>query len=180
MNFMRDIGNAALGALAALFRTAGLFACRAQCVERGTHSRFDFLQRALGLRKLVAGFGNPAALPTFRSEAFRWTAEEGMVGLGDLPGGDFASSARSASLGGAVIVGHSTISAVGTQGSTDAFIWTSSGGMRSLRDLLVTDYGLDLTGWTLGGASDVSSDGTVTRYAANLEPIGVARIPTCP
>jgi hypothetical protein len=33
--------------------------------------------------------------------------------------------------------------------------------MRSLRDLLVTGYGLDLAGWTLTEARDVSADGTI-------------------
>ncbi|MBP7053354.1 MAG: hypothetical protein KBE65_20285 [Phycisphaerae bacterium] len=31
--------------------------------------------------------------------------------------------------------------------------------MRSLQDFLFTEYGLELTGWTLFGASGISSDG---------------------
>ena len=38
-------------------------------------------------------------------EAFRWVEGFGMVGIGDLPGGDFNSVARSVSLDGNTIVG---------------------------------------------------------------------------
>ncbi len=31
----------------------------------------------------------------------------------------------------------------------EAFIWNSSQGMRSLKQVLTNDYGLNLTGWTL-------------------------------
>ena len=43
-------------------------------------------------------------------EAFRWTVEEGMVGLGDLPGGAFRSGANGVSANGLVIVGESSSS----------------------------------------------------------------------
>ena len=33
--------------------------------------------------------------------------------------------------------------------------------MRSLQDVLVNDYGLDLTGWTLARAQGISDDGLV-------------------
>jgi MYXO-CTERM domain-containing protein len=33
--------------------------------------------------------------------------------------------------------------------------------MRNLRDVLVSDYGLDLTGWTLDEAVGISADGKV-------------------
>ena len=39
------------------------------------------------------------------TEAFRWTASGGMVGLGDLAGGTFNSSANKASADGSVVVG---------------------------------------------------------------------------
>jgi hypothetical protein len=42
-----------------------------------------------------------------------------------------------------------------------AFRWTAAGGMRNLRDILVTDYGLgsQLAGWTLTEATVCSPDG---------------------
>src|SRR5205814_1857724 len=88
-------------------------------------------------------------------EAFRWSSIEGMSGLGDLPGGEFDSHARSVSANGSIIVGRaSTIGGGGT-----AFIWDSAHGMRSLQSVL-NDLGLNMTGWRLTDAL-VSGDGKV-------------------
>lgn len=43
------------------------------------------------------------------AEAFRWTSDGGMVGLGDLPGGRFDSFAIGVSADGSVIVGGGNI-----------------------------------------------------------------------
>ena len=79
-----------------------------------------------------------------------------MQGLGDLAGGAVDSLAFSTSADGSVIVGKS-VSATGDQ----AFLWDAVNGMRALDDVLVTDFGLDLTGWTLTTARGVSDDGLV-------------------
>jgi hypothetical protein len=77
-----------------------------------------------------------------------------MVGLGDLGGGIFSSIAKAASYNGSVVVGR------GNSGSGDeAFIWDQTNGMRSLTALLVNDFGLDLTDWTLTEAIGISDDG---------------------
>ncbi len=90
-------------------------------------------------------------------EAFRWTAAQGMVGLGDLPGGEFRSSAFAVSGDGSIIVG------VGTsplpEFPSEAFIWDEARGLRSLRAVLIGDFGLDLSGWILSGATGISMDG---------------------
>jgi probable HAF family extracellular repeat protein len=65
-------------------------------------------------------------------------------GLGDLPGGDFFSSASAVSADGSVVVGTSVTS----NGQGDAFRWTQGEGMVSLGE------------WT-GTAADVSDDGSV-------------------
>jgi probable HAF family extracellular repeat protein len=62
--------------------------------------------------------------------AFRWTNEEGIVDLGDLPGG----------------VDHSIAEA-------------AAHGMRSLKEVLVAS-GVDTEGWMLMRAVGVSGDGT--------------------
>ena len=62
-------------------------------------------------------------------EAFRWTAEEGVVGLGDLPGGDFDGEAFDVSADGTVIVGGSD-SNLG--GLSEAFRWTANTGLVGL------------------------------------------------
>ena len=42
----------------------------------------------------------------------------------------------------------------------EVFLWDSTHGMRSLRDVLVNDYGLDLAGWALERPTAISADGT--------------------
>jgi probable HAF family extracellular repeat protein len=99
----------------------------------------------------------------FGQEAFRWTAAGGMVGLGDLAGGIFKSRAMAASADGSVVVGYGT-SASGKEAS----IWDAVHEMRSLKGILVSEYGLDLTGWTLTEAWGVSADGkTIAGYGTN-------------
>jgi probable HAF family extracellular repeat protein len=96
-------------------------------------------------------------------QAFRWTSQTGMVGLGALPGGEFRSYAYGASGDGATIVGSS-----GHWQTPQAFIWDADNGMRRLDDVLTEDLGLDLTGWTLGIARDISDDGrTIVGYGTN-------------
>ncbi len=57
-------------------------------------------------------------------------ANWGFQGLGDLPGGSFNSNARDVSADGAVVVGMGTRAA-----GSEAFRWTSGGGMVGLGDL---------------------------------------------
>jgi probable HAF family extracellular repeat protein len=98
-------------------------------------------------------------------EAFRWTSGGGMVGLGDLPGGSFFSSAGDVSADGSTILGVAT-----SASGTEAFVWDAANGMRSLKDVLQTEYGLDLTGWTLQGAT-FTPDGR-TLVGRGLNPAG--------
>lgn len=89
------------------------------------------------------------------SEAFRWTEATGMVALG-APADVLSSGANAASRDGSIVVGQSN-----TDTGPEAFVWDQVHGMRSLQDVLVDDFGLDLTGWTLWLAWDVSDDGQV-------------------
>lgn len=137
-----------------------------------------------------------------RTEAFRWTQESGMVGIGDLPGGAFSSTAMDISQDGRVIVGTSlsdngteafrwtqqegmvsigdfTPYAVSADGSqivglrlgTGPVLWDAHNGTRVLEELLESDLGLDLAGWSLGGARDISADGRVI-VGTGLNPLG--------
>lgn len=63
-------------------------------------------------------------------EAFRWTPSDGMVGLGDLPGGDFFSRADAVSFDGSTVVGFSQ--AVSGSNPYHAFRWTAETGMVDL------------------------------------------------
>ena len=85
-----------------------------------------FQTTALG----VSGDGRVVVGEALRAEeegqtAFRWTREEGLVSLGDLPGGYHYSRANAASQDGSIIVGFGTTSFSGASFSTDqhACVW---------------------------------------------------------
>jgi probable HAF family extracellular repeat protein len=124
---------------------------------------------ALGVSQngqVIVGFSSSVNTQSGDYEAFRWTQAGGMVGLGDLPGGSFNSSATSVSADGSVIVGNST-TATGQQ----AFIWDAQDGMRVLQGVLA-GYGLGgpLSGWQLTTAV-VSADG-VSFAGTGIDPQG--------
>lgn len=93
---------------------------------------FDSIARGVSHNgRVIVGTGSThaAGWNADTIEAFRWTAESGMVGLGTISSGDNkpSSSARDVSANGRVIVGYST-SALGTE----AFRWTPESGMVGL------------------------------------------------
>ena len=106
-----------------------------------------------------------------------WRADTGLLVLGDLPGGpDYGSRAKALSGDGSVVVGDSW-----SASGQEAFIWDAGNGIRSLRALLVDQYGLDLTGWTLTSANGVSDDGqTIVGTGVNPDGHTEAWIATLP
>ncbi len=90
--------------------------------------------------------------------AFLWTAEAGMVELGDLAGGEFSLTPQGISADGSVIVGeaHEVVTK-----DHIPFLWNATHGVRRLQEVLSVDYGLDLTGWELTRGADISADGRV-------------------
>lgn len=110
------------------------------------------------------------------TEAFRWTAADGMMSLGLLAGLS-GSIAFDVSANGEIIVGS------GYGGGRTAFIWDAQNGIRSLQDVLQTDYNVDLTGWDLTDARGVSyngnliagfgtnPDGRTESWVVNLTPV---------
>jgi probable HAF family extracellular repeat protein len=100
-------------------------------------------------------------------EAFRWSEAAGMVGLGDLPGGVFYSYAFDQSQTGRYIVGQGNSSRGG-----EAFIWDDEHGMRDLRTVLMTEYGLtELFSWNLDTAWAITPDGS-TIVGSGTNPSG--------
>jgi probable HAF family extracellular repeat protein len=84
------------------------------------------------------------------SEPFRWTASEGIVGLGYLDDGDTpVGSAGDVSADGKVIVGGSS----SANGHSEAFFWTSGEGLVGLGDLPGGEFSSTATG--------ISADGSV-------------------
>lgn len=90
--------------------------------------------------------------------AFRWTSATGMQDIGTLGGPE--SVAYAASQDGSVIVGTSLNSSLSD--SNDAFIWTASTGMLSLRSVLDSDGVHSADNWVrVTSATGISADGTI-------------------
>lgn len=98
-----------------------------------------------------------AGVPWVGIPAVLWHADAQIVELGWLPSDPDAEQAvaLAASVQGKVVVGESGYYV------RRAFIWDAASGMRDLKEVLTNDCGLDLTGWTLTCATDISYDGTV-------------------
>jgi len=103
-------------------------------------------------------------------EPFRWTESSGMVGLGLLPGA-LRGRAEAVTGDGTVIVGRMEFNNIDPE-VREAFIWKDSLGLRNLKELLVSDFGLDLTGWTLTEATGISADG-LTIVGNGINPSGL-------
>jgi probable HAF family extracellular repeat protein len=103
-------------------------------------------------------------------EALRWTAGSGMVGLGDLPGGNFHSDARGVSADGSVVVGYSH-STLGNQ----AFRWTSDGGMVGLGGGIAS--GVSSDGSVIVGQRDSASGLEAFRWTSSGGMVGLGVLP---
>lgn len=144
------IGTAALGLEAFRWTASG------GMVGLGDLPGGPFTSGAFGISDdgaVVVGSGNAVLTDTavVTAEAFRWTADGGMVGLGDLPGGIFLSLPEGVSADGSVVVGYGN-GDFGTEGA-EAFRWTSGDGMVGLGDLPGGGFS--------SAALDVSADGSV-------------------
>jgi probable HAF family extracellular repeat protein len=101
---------------------------------------------------------------SLEAEAFLWTQEDGMTGLGFLSSNHLTSQALDLSDDGTTVVGYSH----NDEGGDEAFIWTEENGMRNLKEVLENDYGLDLTGWTLRKANAITGNGnTIVGFGIN-------------
>lgn len=68
-------------------------------------------------------------------EPFRWRADTGIVGLGDLPGADFMGTGYGVSADGSVVTGWSSSGNGSGFLNTEAYRWTQVSGMIGLGDL---------------------------------------------
>lgn len=100
-------------------------------------------------------------------EAFRWTAQMGMEGLGDLDGGSYFSTARDISADGTIIVGYS----ISTSGY-EAFRWTETEGMVGIGGRSAT--GISADGSTIVGVlnSESGTEASVWKEDAEMVSLG--------
>lgn len=95
---------------------------------------------------------------TSDSRAFFWTESEGMQPLREDPQlSGLLSSASGVSFDGSEIVGRAKF---GTNNFDEAFVWSSTDGMRSL-NLVLDGLGVARNGWLLDWARGISADGQV-------------------
>lgn len=101
-------------------------------------------------------------------DPFRWSQTTGSQLLGSLPGGIGKPVAKAMSGDGSRIVGTQQ-----TSSGSNATLWTPSGQVRALKDVLVNDYGMgqELQGWTLSTANDISESGR-TIVGSGINPQG--------
>jgi uncharacterized membrane protein len=98
--------------------------------------------------------------------AARWDVLTVAKPLGILPGGRRFSEALATNQNGLVVVGRAGVFPTGTR----AFIWDRARGLRDLQNVL-TDLGVDTTGWTLRSATGISADGSVI-CGVGINPAG--------
>jgi probable HAF family extracellular repeat protein len=116
----------------------------------------------------ISNVDHPDVPDTSVEQAFIWI-DGVMTGLGFLAEspGPYQSIATAVSADGSVVVGESKLAT-----GIEAFVWTAeSDEMRSLRDVLEEDLGVDLTGWTIDNPPVISSDGN-TMIALATNPDG--------
>jgi len=87
------------------------------------------------------------------SHGFIWSESDGFIELESL--GGFTIQALAVSDDGSVVVGWSQ----DNLSEPHAFIWTEENGTQKLQDVLENTYGLELPGWTLTAAIDITPDG---------------------
>ncbi|GJM24279.1 MAG: hypothetical protein DHS20C16_06940 [Phycisphaerae bacterium] len=94
-------------------------------------------------------------------QPFRWTASDGMVGLGDLPGGAYGSFTSGTSADGSVIVGDGRSSS-----GIEAFRWTADSGMVGLGDLPGGTFDSRATSTSADGSVVVGFSNTASGFEA--------------
>jgi hypothetical protein len=101
-------------------------------------------------------------------EAFGWTGDDGIFPLGFVDGTNWSAGMSTGQIGGKnVVVGGAGSQLSGgwipqiPSADERAFIWIEDeGSMVELQGLLENQLGIDLQGWTLNRATDISPDGT--------------------
>lgn len=104
----------------------------------------------------AGGASSPRAF-SFYYEAFVWTEATGMIGLGDLPGGRFQSSAIAISRDGRVVGGVAFTD--GWPGQHTGFVWDAVRGMRNVNTIL-DEAGINRDGWFIFEVNALSNDGS--------------------
>ena len=136
----------------------------------GVPNGYDYFSVSASSASGAAMVGKSGGVDLPFEEGFRWTSNGGWEVLGSLSPGDSSTYPTAINFDGSVVVGS----------STEAFIWTESGGMQALDDYL-TALGGDLTGWSLGTADAISPDGSAIaglgRFNGEMRTYVITNVP---
>jgi probable HAF family extracellular repeat protein len=104
---------------------------------------------------------------------FRWTKNEGMVGLGELPGGLTGSSGRGISGDGSVRAGDSA-----SENGIEAFRWTAVSGIQAIGDLVGGSFfsralGISSDSLVIVGTSQSANGPEAFRWTAQTGMLGI-------
>lgn len=110
-------------------------------------------------------------------EAFRWTAQEGLIGIGALPADIVSAAAYGVSANGAVIIGVS-VSGSGDEIAPEAFRWTDEsgmGGLGFLSEIIRESWanGVSADGAVVVGYSDMPTGRQAFRWTADDGMVGL-------
>lgn len=119
-------------------------------------------QRVSADGSTIVGYG----ASVWGTQATVWRNGE-VRSLGAFSQHNVSSFARDVTSHGDIVVGMS----INEADRPEAFIWTETGGMRRLADILSVDFGIDLNGWVLQDATGISSDGSVV-VGDGINPAG--------
>ena len=86
-----------------------------------------------------------------------------------LAPGPTGFAAQAVTANGSIVVGESNVRDFGSTLDYEAFIWDRAHGMRRLQDIL-TQAGVDLTGWALRSATAITPDGRFVVGWGNKRP----------
>lgn len=107
---------------------------------------------------------NGRNVPTF------WDSTRSPTLINLIPGYQ-VGEAVAATNDGSIVVGHWRETPTSDELGSLAFIWDADNGARPLGDVLVSEFGLDLQGWTLNVVNDITPDG-LTMVGSGLNPMG--------
>jgi len=126
----------------------------------------------------VVGTSDRLAAGVYPGQAFRWTEQTGMQGLGYTRPFGFKSEARAISRDGSTVVGFSESN--GPFSPIDAFVWTQAEGMRALPQLPGAPYeesfanAVNRDGTVIVGSSPTGSGYRAVRWTSHgVESLGL-------
>jgi probable HAF family extracellular repeat protein len=99
----------------------------------------------------MVGQSNSGSVETWH--AVEWSAADKIEDLGTLPGGTYSIAFEINDSG--EVVGYGNIA----DNAAHAMVWTSSGGMQDLNDLIPAN-----SGWVLVNANAINASGQITGY----------------